>query len=196
MAQPLYPKYQPNRRRRWATEGWYGCSGEKKNVIQLPKLKPWFLCHFAHSSVTYSSQLSQLPLTSPNTQHSPSCTANSCSVSQGRSHGTRRFLLCPPTLQLVHTASQNNPFNITSPLQVSYVQFYGPKYFYTFVNSTMPASNLPHHSIPDFVSLTLIGKQCTLLCPSGHFQRRQNVKKSVNTQTLPTCLLSLVQKFL
>jgi len=91
----------------------------------------------------------------------------------------RRFRLCSPTLQLIPTISQFYPFNITSPQQVSYHPFYGPKYFYTFVNSPMHATEL---TLLDFVSLILPGKQCKFLCHSVHYQMPQNIKKSVNPQ--------------
>jgi len=78
--------------------------------------------------------------------------------------------------------SQFYPFNITSPQQVSYHPFSGTKYFYTFVNSPMHATDLTHHSLLDFVSLILLGKPCTLLCHSVHYQMPQNIKNSVNPQ--------------
>jgi hypothetical protein len=97
MAQQLYHKYQLNKRLGGPQEGWYGCSGEKKNVIPQPKIKLRFLCHFAHSSsltsLSYHSSVSRHPTRST----ALLAQTISCSVSQGRSR-------LPQIQPLVHTS--------------------------------------------------------------------------------------------
>jgi hypothetical protein len=104
------PQVPTELKARRATEGWYGCSGEKKNLIPLPKIKPWFLCHFAHSTVSYSTQLSLPPLTLPNTQHSKRLLSESRKVPlfkepEGSFCVHQHCSWSPPQVTIIHSTS-------------------------------------------------------------------------------------------
>lgn len=156
----------------------------------LGRTKMSFSCRESNrdSFVILPTAQSLIPLSYPSSlSHYPTCSTALLASQQLHSESRklpRSFLLCSPTLQLVPTPSQIHPFNITSPQQASYHPFCGTKNFYTFVNAPMHATALPHNSFLDFVSLILLGKQCTLLCHSVHYKMPQNINKSANAQRM------------
>jgi hypothetical protein len=149
------------------------CHSSAKNQTMIPLSFCPQLSHSLHSAIPAPSHV---------TQHSKQQLSESRELPLfNKQKGSFQY---PNTAAGPHHKPELSIQHHISPTGLLPSIFIALEYFYTFVNSPMHATDLPHHSPLDFVSLKLPGKQCTLLCHSVHYQMPQNINKSVNTQII------------
>jgi hypothetical protein len=134
-----------------------------REIISFPlpkKIKPWFHCHFAHNSVSYSTELSHLPFMLPNTQHSKHVLCESRKLplfneQEGSFSVHQHYSWSLPYVRIIHSTSHLPNRSLT----INFTDLSTFKHLWTLpcMLPTFPITD-------DFISLTLLGKQSTLLC--------------------------------